>query len=68
MDSSINCVPTIGKTLNSLSLIFSVETRLLGTLLKVDPTVIALGFIPGLPMVLNSGPKFPAAVTTIIPF
>ena len=63
-----DCVPTIGKTLNDLSSISKVETILLVTLLNVAPTVIAFGFIPGLPIVLNSGPKFPAAVTTKILF
>jgi len=53
------------KVLPSIS---KVETRLLVTLLNVAPTVIAFGFIPGLPIVLNSGPKFPAAVTTKILF
>jgi len=37
-------------------------------LLNVAPTVIAFGFIPGLPIVFKSGPKFPAAVTTKILF
>ena len=49
-----DCVPTIGKTLNDLSSISKVETILLVTLLNVAPTVIAFGFIPGLPIVLNS--------------
>ena len=31
------------------------------------PTVIALGFLAGLPIVLGSGPLFPAAATTTIP-
>ena len=59
---------TIGKTLKVLSCISKVETILLVTLLNVAPTVITFGFIPGLPIVLNSGPKFPAAVTTKILF
>ena len=63
-----DCVPTIGKTLNCSPFISNVETKLLVILLNVAPTVIAFGFIPGLPIVLNSGPKFPAAVTTKILF
>ena len=36
-------------------------------MLYVAPTVIVLGLIPGLPIVSNSGPWFPAAtITTII--
>ena len=33
----------------------------------VAPTVIAFGLLAGLPIVLLSGPLFPAAATTTIP-
>ena len=36
-------------------------------LLYVAPTVIGLGLIPGLPIVLDSGPSLPAATTTTMP-
>ena len=39
-----------------------------GSTLGVAPTVNDSKFLPGLPMVFNSGPSFPAAVTTKIPF
>ncbi len=45
-------------------MISSVETRLFATLLYVAPTVIAFGLLAGLPIVLLSGPLFPAAATT----
>ena len=35
---------------------------------NVAPTVKDSKFLPGLPIVFNSGPSFPAAVTTKIPF
>ena len=60
-------VPTMGNTSNCFSLISSVETRLFATLLYVAPTVIAFGLLAGLPIVLLSGPLFPAAATTTIP-
>ena len=40
---------------------------LFATLLYVAPTVIAFGLLAGLPIVLLSGPPFPAAATTTIP-
>ena len=54
--------------LNCCSSILNVETKLLGTSLNVAPTVIAFGLSPGLPIVFDSGPKLPAAVTTKILF
>jgi hypothetical protein len=36
--------------------------------LYVAPTVTDFKLLPGLPIVLKSGPSFPAAVTTKIPF
>ena len=65
--SEIVSVPNIGKTWNCVSPTSNVETILESRLLYVAPTVIALGFFAGLPMVLLSGPLFPAAATTTIP-
>ena len=50
------------------SLISNVATRLEVRLLYVAPTVTDPGFLPGLPIVSNFGPSFPAAVTTKISF
>ena len=59
--------PTIGITVYCSLPISSVATKLVVMLLYVAPTVIAPGLPPGLPMVLGSGPSFPAATTTKTP-
>ena len=61
-------VPSIGSTWYWVLPISNVETILCVMLLYVAPTVITSGSFPGLPIVPSSGPLFPAATTTMIPF
>ena len=58
----------MGITVYCFSLTFRVATKLEVKLLYVAPTVTDPKFLPGLPIVPNPGPSFPAAVTTNIPF
>ena len=60
--------PTIGITVYGFSSTSNVATKLEVRLLYVAPTVTEPKFFPGLPIVFNSGPSFPAAVTTKISF
>ena len=60
--------PTIGIAVYCFSSISNVAIKLDVMLLYVAPTVKDSKFLPGLPIVFNSGPSFPAAVTTKIPF
>ena len=65
--SSGSGAPTIGTAPYVEPPCSTAATRPAVTLLYVAPTVITLGFLPGLPMLPAPGPSFPAAATTTTP-